>query len=71
MVALKPGRPRIVVFVYQEGGERAIRMIYDSHTHKYGEDTDIPMPPDVKYWFTTIDDEQERNQYLDWYGMFP
>jgi hypothetical protein len=71
IVALEPGHPRIVVFVYEEDGERVIRMIYDSHTRKHGEDTDIPMPPDVKYWLTTIDDEQKRNRYLDWYGMFP
>jgi hypothetical protein len=71
MVALEPGQPRIVVFVYEENGERVIRMLYDSHTQKYGEHTNVPMPPDVKYWLTTIDDERERNRYLEWYGMFP
>jgi hypothetical protein len=71
MVALEPGQPRVVVFVYEENGERVIRMIYDSHTWKHGEHTDLPMPPDVKYWLCSTDDEQKRGRYLDWYGMFP
>lgn len=70
MVALQPGSHRIVAFVYEENGERAIRMIYDSHTWKHGEHTDIPLPPDVEYWLTSIDDEHERNRYLNWYRMF-
>jgi hypothetical protein len=27
------------------------------------------MPPDVKYWLYSIDDEQERNRCLHWYDM--
>ncbi len=71
MVALEPGQPRVVVFIYEENGKRIIRMIYDSHTQKHGEHTDLPLPPDVKYWWTSIDDEQKRNRYLDWYDRFP
>jgi hypothetical protein len=70
MVALAPGRPRVVVFVYKENGERVIRMIYDSHTREHGEHTNLPLPPDVKYYFYSIDDERERTRYLDWYDMF-
>jgi|SRR5580692_11045453 hypothetical protein len=70
MVALKPGQPRIVVFVYEDEGGRVIRMIYDSHTQKHGEHTNLPLPPDVKYFLYTIDDEGERTRYLNWYGMF-
>jgi hypothetical protein len=70
MVALEPGERRIVVFLYEESGKRAIRMVYDSHTREHGEHTDLPMPPDVQYWFYNIDDEQKRNRYLDWYAMF-
>jgi hypothetical protein len=70
MVALEPGEPRVVVFVYEDNGERVIRIIYDSHTMKHGEHTDLPMPPDVKHWLYSIDDERKRNRCLDWYGKF-
>jgi hypothetical protein len=70
MVALDHGH-RIVVFVHEDKGERVIWMIYDSHTWQYGEHTELPMPPDVKYWLSSIDDERRRNRYLNWYGMFP
>jgi hypothetical protein len=67
MVALGPGQPRIVVFVYKENGKRVVQMIYDSHTRKHGEHTKVPMSPDVKYQLGSIDDKGERTRYLNWF----
>ena len=69
-VQIKIGESGNGDFIIEENGERIIRMIYDSHTRKHGEHTELPMPPDVEYWLYRIDDEQERKRYLHWYGLF-
>ena len=45
-------------------------MIYDKHTMKYGERTDIPLPEKMEYVFCKIDDKPEEAKYLQWYGGF-
>ena len=70
LVALSPREPRGVGFFYKKDGKQAVEIIYDKHTMKYGERPDIPLPEKMEYVFCRIDDKDEEEKYLKWYGAF-
>jgi len=70
LVALPPREPRGVGFFYKKDGQQMVEIIYDKHTMKYGERTDIPLPEKMEYVFCSIDDKVEAAKYLRWYEAF-
>lgn len=60
LVALPPHEPRGVGFFYKKDGRQMVEIIYDKHTMKYGERTDIPLPEKIKYVFCTSTTRQKR-----------
>jgi hypothetical protein len=70
LVALSPREPRAVGFFYKKEGQQVVEVIYDKHTMKYGERTDIPLPEKMEYVFCSIDDKAEAQKYFRWYGAF-
>jgi hypothetical protein len=72
IVAESPYEPRAVVYLYTDHtGERTIEMVYDKHTWKYGEHSDVPPPEKLEYMYSEIIDTMEQQKYLRWYEMFP
>ena len=70
LVALSPREPRGVGFFYKKDGHQVVEIIYDKHTMKYGERTDVPLPEKMEYVFCNIEDKAEEAKYLQWYGAF-
>jgi hypothetical protein len=70
LVALSPREPRAVGYFYLKDGKQVVEIIYDKHTMKYGERTDIPLPEKMEYVFCSIEDKAEEEKYLRWYGEF-
>ena len=70
LVALSPREPRAVGYFYKKDGKPVVEIIYDKHTMKYGERTDIPLPDKMEYVFCSIEDKAEEDKYLRWYGEF-
>ena len=70
IVALPPRDPRGVGFFYKKDGQQIVEIIYDKHTMKYGERTDIPLPKKMEYVFCSMDDKAEEQRYLRWYAAF-
>jgi hypothetical protein len=71
IVAESPVEPRAVLYFYTQDGQQIIEMVYDKHTWKYGEHTDVPPPEKLEYMFSEIIDKVEQQKYLRWYEMFP
>ena len=70
VVALSPREPRGVGFFYKKAGQQVVEIIYDKHTLKHGERTDLPLPEKMEYVFCSIDDKEEEKKYLSWYAAF-
>ena len=67
LVALRPGKLRIVAFFYKQDEKQMVEMIYDKHTMKYVERTDVPLPEKMEYVFCDIEDTLERRECLKLY----
>src|ERR1019366_6589444 len=70
IVALPPRDARGVAFFYKKDGRQIVEIIYDKHTMKYGERTDILLPEKMEYLFCDIEDKAEEEKYLRWYAAF-
>ncbi|HTC93662.1 MAG TPA: hypothetical protein VK699_09430 [Terriglobales bacterium] len=70
MIALEPHRPRAVVFIFEQENRPTAKMIYDTHTLKHGENSNVPLPEKLDYVFYDIDDETEEKKYLEYRRAF-
>jgi hypothetical protein len=62
MVALEP---RAVVYFYQREGQQVVEMIYDKHTQKHGERSDVPLPETMEYVFRSRNTMSEAEKLFN------
>lgn len=70
LVALVPGEPRAVLYVYQSDGKQLVEMIYNKHPHD--QYPDGVLPDNVKWdeleWvFGSIDNKEDLAKYAKLY----
>jgi hypothetical protein len=68
--SMPPRDPREVGFFYKKDGQQIVEIIYDKHTMKYGERTDVPLPEKMEYVFCAIEDRAGGQKYIKWYEAF-